>query len=139
MKSLIQVIGIKTRKVELAGIAHEPDGKWMAEMAKNHTGAFDGFLLGKKYLIHDRDPLYTKQFDAIMESSGIKIKRLPAFMPVLNSFAESFVKSIKTECINKMIVTSEKQLRYIVSEPHRLVVLSDSRLRSYLSSICGFV
>jgi putative transposase len=51
-----------------------------------------------------------------MEGSGIKIKRLPAFMPVMNSFAESFVKSIKTECINKMIVNSEKQLRYIVKE-----------------------
>lgn len=109
-------IDIKTRKVELAGIANDPDGKWMAQMARNQTDAFDGFLLGKKYLIHDRDPLYTKQFDAIMEGSGIKIKRLPAFMPVMNSFAESFVKSIKTECINKMIVTSEKQLRYIVKE-----------------------
>jgi transposase InsO family protein len=75
------------------------------------------FFWVKKYLIHDRDPpTLTKQFDAIMEGSGIKIKRLPAFMPVMNSFAESFVKSIKTECINKMIVNSEKQLRYIVKE-----------------------
>ncbi len=76
-------IDIKTRKVELAGIANDPDGKWMAQMARNQTDAFDGFLLGEKYLIHDRYPLYTKQFDAIMESSGVIIKRLPAFMPVI--------------------------------------------------------
>jgi transposase InsO family protein len=86
----------------------------MAQIARNQTDPFDGFLLGKRYLIHDRGPLYTKGFTKIMKSSGVTPKRLPPLMPVMNSFAESFVKTIKTECLNKLILTSERQLRYIL-------------------------
>ena len=75
---------------------------------------FDGFLIGKKYLIHDRDPLYTKKFDEIMKGAGIIPKRLPGYRPVMNSYAESFVKTIKYECLNKLILTSETQLRYVL-------------------------
>ncbi len=115
-------------------------------MDRNQTDAFNGFLLGEKYLIHDRYPLYTKQFDAIMESSGVMIKRLPAFIPVMNAFAESFVKSIKTECINKMIIASEKQLKYIVKEyiehynherPHR--GLGEKRIELYFQAEKGVI
>jgi hypothetical protein len=56
----------------------------MAQMARNQTDAFDGFLLGKKYLIHDRDPLYTDKFRKIMKDSGITPKRLPGYRPVMN-------------------------------------------------------
>ena len=109
-------IDIKTRKVNIAGIKHNPDGKWMAQIARNQTDAEYGFLLGKKYLIHDRDSLYTKQFDAIVECSGTKIIRLPICRPEMNAYAESFVKSIKTECIDKMIIVNEDQLRYVIKE-----------------------
>jgi hypothetical protein len=107
-------IDIGTREVQIAGVDQYPNGEWMAQMARNQTDAFDGFLLGKKYLIHDRDSLYTEQFSQIMKSSGITSKRLPPFMPVMNSFAESFVKTIKTECLNKLIITSKIQLRYVL-------------------------
>ncbi len=107
-------IDIGTRKVEIAGVQKDPDGPWMAQMARNQTDAFDGFLLGKKYLIHDRDPLYTEQFSKIMKGSEITPKRLPGYRPVMNSFAESFVKTIKTECLNKLVLTSETQLRYVL-------------------------
>jgi len=107
-------IDVGTRKVNIAGIDAAPDGPWMHQIARNQTDAFDGFLLGKKYLIHDRDPLYTAKFDDIMKGSGITPKRLPAFMPMMNSYAENFVKSIKTECLNKLIFTSEEQLRYAI-------------------------
>jgi hypothetical protein len=107
-------IDIGTREVKIAGIQNNPDGQWMEQMARNLTDPFDGFLIGKKYLIHDRDSLYTKKFCKIMEGSGITPKRLPGFRPVMNSFAETFVKTIKTECLNKLILTSEAQLRYVL-------------------------
>ncbi len=107
-------IDIGTRKVKIAGVQKDPDGSWMTQMARNQTDPFDGFLLGKKYLIHDRDPLYTKKFDEIMKGSGITPKRLPGYRPVMNSYAESFIKTIKTECLNKLILTSEEQLRYVL-------------------------
>lgn len=109
-------IDIKTRKVEIAGIVHNPNGAWMAQIARNQTDIVDGFLLNKKYLIHDRDPLYTEQFDSMLKDCDITVKRTRPYTPVMNSYAESFVKSIKTECINKMIFVSEEQLRYVVKE-----------------------
>lgn len=107
---------IKTRKVEIGGIAHNPNGKWMAQMARNQVDIVNGFLKDKTYLIHDRDPLYTMQFDAILKDSGTKIIKLPPLRPMMNAFAEAFVKSIKSECFDKMIITSEDHLRYVLKE-----------------------
>ncbi len=59
------VIELSTRRVEIAGISTQPDGAWMAQVARNLTDVEDGFLIGKKYLIHDRDPLFTAQFGAV--------------------------------------------------------------------------
>ena len=71
---------------------------------------WDGFLLGKKYLIHDRDSLFNKRFDSVFESIGITIKKLPPFTPQMNARMENFIRAIKTECLDKMIITSETQL-----------------------------
>ena len=68
------------------------------------TDSEDGFLHGKRYLIHDRDPLYrTEGFHATLRSSGIEPVKLPARSPDLNCHAERFVKSIKSECLDHLI------------------------------------
>jgi putative transposase len=53
---------LSTRRVEIAGIASNPNGLWMVQIARNLTDGIDGFFKGKRYLIHDRDPLYTYEF-----------------------------------------------------------------------------
>ena len=73
-------------------------------------------MLGKKYLIHDRDPLFNKRFDSVFESISIEIKKLPPFTPEMNSRMENFIRAIKTECLDKIIFTSERQLRLAVME-----------------------
>src|SRR5690349_14976393 len=68
-------IDLSTRKVEIGGIASSVNGLWMNQIARNLTDVVDGFFAGKRYLIHDRDPLYTKQFLCLgewQERSGIK-------------------------------------------------------------------
>ncbi|MEM6259403.1 MAG: integrase core domain-containing protein [Planctomycetota bacterium] len=110
------VIDLKTRKVEIVGIAPEPDGRWMKQMARNMTDCFDEPLKDKTMLIHDRDPLFTKKFRQILKAAGVSCKRLPARSPNLNAYAERFVRSIKHECLNKMIFFSEKQLRHVINE-----------------------
>ena len=55
-------IELSTRKVEIAGIASSANGLWMAQIGRNVTDAVDGILNGKRYLIHDRDPLFTAEF-----------------------------------------------------------------------------
>ena len=108
------VENITTREVCLGGIARDPDGPWMAQAARNLTDAWDGFLLGQKYLIHDRDTLFTEQFDAILASIDVKSKKLPPRSPELNGHIEAFIGTFKTECLNQLVLRSEAQLRYVV-------------------------
>jgi putative transposase len=63
--------------VEIAGIASIANGLWMAQMGRNVTDAVDGFLNGKRYLIHDRDPLFTAEFLSLVASIGVQSVKLP--------------------------------------------------------------
>ena len=107
------VIEFSTRKVFFAPIKLQPDGKYMKQVARILTDCEDGFLKGKRYLIHDRDPLYrTEGFYDILQSSGIEPIKLPAKSPDLNFIAERFVKTVKYECLNYLILSSVKQVEY---------------------------
>ena len=109
-------IELATRRVNIMGIAPEPEGRWMEQVARNATDAFSGFLTGKRYLIIDRDSRFTKEFRGILHTAGVNVIRTPPRSPNLNAFAERFVRSIKEECLERMIFFSEKQLRAAVSE-----------------------
>ena len=110
------VIEFSARKVFFAPIKLQPDGKYMNQVARILTDCEDGFLKGKRFLIHDRDPLYnTKGFYEILQSSGIEPIKLPAKSPDLNSIAERFVKTVKYECLNYLILSSVKQLEYTLN------------------------
>lgn len=109
------VIDLKTRRIEIAGLVASPDGSWMTQIARHLTNSDDGFLLRSRYLIHDRDPLFTRAFEAI-ESEGIHPVKLPARSPNLNAHAERFVRSIKAECLAQIIPIGERHLRRAVRE-----------------------
>lgn len=106
----------KTRQVEIAGIVASPDGAWMSQIARNWTDSEDGFLARSRFLIHDRDPLFTKSFREILESSGVHPVKLPSRSPNLNAYAERFVRSIKSECLAQVIPIGEGHLRRAVRE-----------------------
>jgi transposase InsO family protein len=110
------LIDLQTRRVEIAGISRRPDGEWMKQIARNLTDAEDGFLHGTRYLIHDRDPLFTDAFRELLESSGVEALKLPARSPDLNAYAERFVLSIRSECLDRIIPLSERHLRKVVRE-----------------------
>jgi putative transposase len=104
-------IDLSTRRVEVGGIARVVNGLWMSQVARNLTDAVDGFLKGKRYLIHDRDPLFTREFQSILADAGVESVKLPPRAPNLNSYAERFVRSIKEECLERMILFGEDSLR----------------------------
>jgi transposase InsO family protein len=110
------VIDLKTRQIEIAGIVASPDGAWMSQIARNWTDSEDGFLARSRFLIHDRDPLFTKSFREILESSGVHPVKLPSRSPNLNAYAERFVRSIKSECLAQVIPIGEGHLRRAVRE-----------------------
>lgn len=76
----------------------------------------DGFLLKHRYIIMDRDPLYTGAFRAMLASSGVQSVRLPARSPNLNAYAERWIGSVRRECLARVIPLGERHLRKIIRE-----------------------
>ena len=113
---MLFAIDVASRKVAILGIAANPGGSWMEQMARNLVDAVDGFLVGKRYVVIDRDPLYTEGFRRILGRGGVRAVRLPARSPNLNAFAERFVLSIKTECLDRLVPLGEAHLRRAILE-----------------------
>jgi len=109
-------IELSSRRVHIAGITEYPDGEWMKQIGRNVTDVVDGFLTDARYLIVDRDPLYTEAFRDLLKQAGIKIVRLPARSPNLNAYAERFVRTIKETCLDRMIIFGETSLRRAINE-----------------------
>ncbi|MFC1707114.1 integrase core domain-containing protein [Planctomycetota bacterium] len=114
--SVFFVMELSTRRVEIAGITSDPCEAWMKQIARNLTDQIDGFLLGKRYLILDRDPLYTAAFRRMLKDSGVKVVRLPAKSPNLNAFSERFVLSAKSECLARIVPLGVNHLRTAIAE-----------------------
>ena len=109
------MIDLKTRRVHLAGITTNPDGAFMAQLARNLTDTVDGFLKAHRFLICDRDGKFTPHFRRILEDAGVTIVRTPRQAPNCNAYAERFVLSIKSECLNRMMLFGEVGLRRAVT------------------------
>jgi transposase InsO family protein len=88
----------------------------MKQVARNLTDVEEGFLLGKAFLIMDRDTKYTEEFRDFLDREGVKPVRCPVRAPNCNAYAERFVRSIKEECLNRMILFGEKSLRQALRE-----------------------
>src|SRR5258708_3167630 len=110
------VISLADRVVEIAGITTRPDEAWMRQAGRNLIDSESGAMRGKGYLILDRDTKYTDQFRRLIRGSGTNVIRLPPRSPNLNAYAERFVRSIKHECLNRMIFIGQASLRRAVAE-----------------------
>ena len=113
---LLFVISLADRAVTIAGITTRPDEAWMLQVGRNLTDWQAGALRSKRYLIIDRDTKYSAQFRRLIRDHGTKVIRLPPRSPNLNAYAERFVRSIKDECLNRMIFIGQPSLRRAVAE-----------------------
>jgi transposase InsO family protein len=113
---VVFVIELATRRIHIAGITSEPDNAWVVQCSRQLTDAAEGFLIGKRFLLHDRDPLFTQTFRETLAATGIETVRLPPKSPNLNAFAERFVRSIKESCLDRLMLVGESSLRRAVRE-----------------------
>ena len=113
---VLVVMELATRRVQIAGITPHPTAAFMQQCARQLTDPFDGFLLGKRYLIHDRDTKYTQAFDALLKESGVEALLLPPRSPNLNAHCERFVRSIKEEALEQMVMLGERALSYVIHQ-----------------------
>jgi putative transposase len=113
---LLFVMELKTRRVHFAGCTTSPHEAWVIQSARELT-AFDyGFLNGKQYLLMDRDTKFSKSFRRLLSDEGIKPVRLPPRAPNMNAHLERFFGSLKSECLNQLILFGEKATRKAVRE-----------------------
>jgi transposase InsO family protein len=110
------VIDIATRRVHIAGTTRHPTSAWMAQMARNLTDCDTGFLLEKRFLIIDRDAIFSPRFKSILRGSGVEIPLTAYQAPNMNAHAERFVRSIKSECLDRMIFLGRESLDRAMAE-----------------------
>ena len=106
-------INIKTREVILGGITAHPNEEWMKQSARNISG-FE--MENADLLIRDNDKIYQDSFDDIFEANGTTVAKTSPGSPDMNSFIERFILSLKSECLNHLMLFSRKQLEYAVRE-----------------------
>jgi transposase InsO family protein len=107
---------VATRRVHLAGSMTSPDEAWMKQVARNLTDCTDSFLVDTKYLLMDRDTTFCATLRSILKDAGVKAVRLPPRSPDLNSHLERFFRSLKEECLDRMIFFGETSLRRATAE-----------------------
>ncbi len=107
---------LATRRVCCAGLTTNPDEPWMRQVARNLTAADDGFLGGKRFLLMDRDGKFCAAFRQILSDAGTAPVRLPPRSPNLNAHLERFWRSLRAECLDRLVFFGEGMLRRAVRE-----------------------
>jgi putative transposase len=110
------VLDLKSRRVQVVGSTRNPDAGFMAQAARRLTDAVDGFLVSHRVLICDRDSKWTDEFRAILKRAGVRVIVTPLQAPNANAYAERFVRSIRAECLDRMIIFGERRLLHALSE-----------------------
>ena len=110
------VLDLRTRRVHVAGSTPHPDDAFMAQAARDLTAAVDGFLGRYRALICDRDTKWTDGFRRLLEGAGVRVVKTPIQAPNANAYAERFVRSIREECLDRLILFGERRLRHVVDQ-----------------------
>jgi putative transposase len=109
-------IHLSSRKVHVAGVTPHPDEQWMKQVARNVTMEEWGYLSPGQYLIHDRDTKFCAAFQQLIDDAGVERVVLPPRSPNLNAYAERWVRSVKEECLARLILFGEKALQHALTE-----------------------
>jgi transposase InsO family protein len=108
-------IHLSSRQVQVAGMTPHPHQAWMTQVARNITMEEWGILAPGHYLIHDRDGKYCPAFQQIIDAAGVTRVPLPPRSPHLNPYAERWVRSVKEECLSRLILFGEASLRHALT------------------------
>src|SRR5207244_1846799 len=109
-------IHLESREIHVAGVTPHPNAAWMVQVARNMTMEAWGFLSPGQYLIHDRDGQYCPAFQHIIDAAGVTRVPLPPRSPNLNAYAERWVRSVKGECLARLILFGEASLRHALTQ-----------------------
>ncbi len=113
---LLFVMELKTRRVHFAGSTTSPDEASIKPIARELTNHEDGFLQGKRYLIMDHDKKFRESFRAFPSNENVEPVLLPPRSPNMNAHLERFFGSLKSECLDRLILSGERALRNAIDQ-----------------------
>jgi transposase InsO family protein len=110
------VIELERRVVHVLGVTDKPTGEWVAQVARNFASATEEAGKQLRFLVRDRDTKFTSTFDEVFRSVGAEVVVTPFRTPRANAFAERWVRTVRTECTDKVLVLSRRHLEEVLRE-----------------------
>src|SRR5204862_4765849 len=109
-------IELATRRVHLAGITTSPDGRWVTQQARNLPMELGDKGIRPRFLVRDRDSKFTRDFDEVFRSEGIRVIKAPVQAPKARAHAERWVETVRRECLDRLLIVGRRHLEHVVRE-----------------------
>jgi putative transposase len=113
---VLMFIEIGSRRVHFAGCTAHPDNAWITQQARQVMWALDAREPAIHFLIRDNDKKFSHAFDTVFRSAGIHVIPIPHHAPNTNAFAERWIRSVREECLDKVLIINQAYLRCVMRE-----------------------
>jgi transposase len=108
-------IELATRRVHLAGMTTNPDGRWVTQQARNLLMRLDDENVRPLFLVRDRDSKFTLDFDEVFRSEGVRVIKAPVRAPKARAHAERWVESVRRECLDRLLIVGRRHLQHVLA------------------------
>jgi transposase len=108
-------VELATRRVWLAGITTNPDGRWVAQQARNLLMTLDDEDVRPRFLVRDRDSKFSRDFDEVFRSQGMRVIKAPVRAPKARAHGERWVGTVRRECLDRILIVGRRHLQHVLT------------------------